>query len=299
MTVRNFSDQGFDDYRRERKRMRAKIGPQPTALGYENQALRELEQVEAREIQDQRLTREVHEFFATATRQAAAIVERVSRDAQQEAGQKVEQEMESFLIDALARMNNFVLTVLHHKRAGVAETQMEPSLGNLQEGSLDEFRWSGTAEGTDKHIGQDPFSIDLEDVRREFRSQVGESGDGPAVAVPIDQHLVAAVSDAVADDAAKEAKATTAAKPATGAGAPKAAASPAAPKVEPASLAAPAASKPAAPVAPAAETSPGGGIDDLERFKGALKALVRQGVMSRDEARAAWQARLQMIGQKG
>lgn len=292
MTVRNFSDQGFDDYRRERKRMRAKIGPQPSALGYENQALRELEQVEAREIQDQRLTREVHDFFAMATRQAAAIVERVARDAQQEAGQKVEQEMESFLIDALARMNNFVLTVLHHKRAGVAETQMEPSLGNLQDGSLDEFRWSGTAEGTDKHIGQDPFSIDLEDVRREFRTQVGESADGPAVAVPIDQHLVAAVSDA-AEEPASEAKAepARAAKPAVAA--PKAAASAAAPKVEPAAAAGAMASM---PTAAAGQGTPDG---DLERFKGALKALVRQGVMSREEARAAWQARLQTLGQKG
>lgn len=297
MTVRNFSDQGFDDYRRERKRMRAKIGPQPTALGYENQALRELEQVEAREIQDQRLTREVHEFFATATRQAAAIVERVSRDAQQEAGQKVEQEMESFLIDALARMNNFVLTVLHHKRAGVAETQMEPSLGNLQEGSLDEFRWSGTAEGTDKHIGQDPFSIDLEDVRREFRSQVGESGDGPAVAVPIDQHLVAAVSDVAADEAPAEAKAAAAARPAAAPTPPKVAA--AAPKAETAPVVGPAGGKPGTPVAAASEAAPGGSNEDLERFKGALKALVRQGVMSREEAKAAWQARLQALGQKG
>lgn len=298
MTVRNFSDQGFDDYRRERKRMRAKIGPQPSTLGYENQALRELEQVEAREIQDQRLTREVHDFFAMATRQAAAIVERVSRDAQQEAGQKVEQEMESFLIDALARMNNFVLTVLHHRRAGVAETQMEPSLGNLQDGSLDEFRWSGTAEGTDKHIGQDPFSIDLEDVRREFRTQVGESGDGPAVAVPIDQHLVAAVSDA-ADEPANEPKAepVQAGRPATVA--PKAAAGAAAPKVDPAAAAGAMASKPSAAASPAAPASPDGANGDLERFKGALKALVRQGVMSREEARAAWQARLQTLGQKG
>lgn len=313
MTVRNFSDQGFDDYRRERKRMRAKIGPQPSTLGYENQALRELEQVEAREIQDQRLTREVHDFFAMATRQAAAIVERVARDAQQEAGQKVEQEMESFLIDALARMNNFVLTVLHHRRAGVAETQVEPRLGNLEEGSLDEFRWSGTAEGTDKHIGQDPFSIDLDDVRREFRTQVGESGEGPAVAVPIDQHLVAAVSDEAADESTDETTGETTdvaeAEPAPSArqiaATPKAAASTAAPKVESREATGPAASKPSASkpsanAAPAAEVSPGGGAnEDLERFKSALKALVRQGVMSREEARAAWQARLQTLGQKG
>ena len=32
---------------------------------------------------------------------------------------------------------------------------------------------------------------------------------------------------------------------------------------------------------------------------GALKALVRQGVMSREEARAAWDARLQSLGLRG
>lgn len=320
MSVRNFSDQGFDDYRRERKRMRAKIGPQPTALGYENSALRELEQVEAQEVRDQQLTREVHEFFATATRQAAAIVEKVARDAQQEAGQRVEQEMESFLIDALTRMNNFVLAVLQVKRGGVAETQMEPKIGNLEGASLDEFRWSGTAEVADKHIGQDPFAIDVDDVRREFRTQVGEnSADGPPVAVPIDQHLVAAVTD---DGSADDNRAD-------GSSADDGAADDArtAPAAAPVAAAAAVGAKPQLPPAPApvtrttmarAATPIGGGAKpapsapeagkaagdagasdpaaELERFKGALKALVRQGVMSRDEARAAWEARLATLG---
>lgn len=315
MSVRNYSDQGFDDYRRERKRMRAKIGPQPTALGYENSALRELEQVEAQEVRDQQLTREVHEFFATATRQAAAIVEKVARDAQQEAGQRVEQEMESFLIDALTRMNNFVLAVLQVKRGGVAETQMEPKIGNLEGNSLDEFRWSGTAEVADKHIGQDPFAIDVDDVRREFRTQVGEgSPDGPPVAVPIDQHLVAAVTDeASADDSASE---TQAAEPVVDEAAATAkpqlppapapvtrstmarSATPIGSGSKPAPAAAPAAAAPAAPMAAAAAEASDPAAE-LERFKGALKALVRQGVMSRDEARAAWEARLAALGQGG
>ena len=310
MSVRNYSDQGFDDYRRERKRMRAKIGPQPTSLGYENSALRELEQVEAQEVRDQQLTREVHEFFATATRQAAAIVEKVARDAQQEAGQRVEQEMESFLIDALTRMNNFVLAVLQVKRGGVAETQMEPKIGNLEGNSLDEFRWSGTAEVADKHIGQDPFATDVDDVRREFRTQVGEnSPDGPPVAVPIDQHLVAAVTDdgggddGSADGSASEANAV----------APAAEAAAAKPQLPPAPApvtrttmaraATPVGSGPkAAPAPVAAAPAAAGGAEasdpaaELERFKGALKALVRQGVMSRDEARAAWEARLAALG---
>ena len=310
MSVRNYSDQGFDDYRRERKRMRAKIGPQPTALGYENSALRELEQVEAQEVRDQQLTREVHEFFATATRQAAAIVEKVARDAQQEAGQRVEQEMESFLIDALTRMNNFVLAVLQVKRGGVAETQMEPKIGNLEGNSLDEFRWSGTAEVADKHIGQDPFATDVDDVRREFRTQVGDnSPDGPPVAVPIDQHLVAAVTeDGSADGRAEDG---TSEMPAA-VPAPAAAVASAKPQLPPAPApvtrttmaraATPIGGGPkAAPSATeASQTTGEAGASDpaaeLERFKGALKALVRQGVMSRDEARAAWDARLAALG---
>lgn len=310
MSVRNYSDQGFDDYRRERKRMRAKIGPQPTALGYENSALRELEQVEAQEVRDQQLTREVHEFFATATRQAAAIVEKVARDAQQEAGQRVEQEMESFLIDALTRMNNFVLAVLQVKRGGVAETQMEPKIGNLEGNSLDEFRWSGTAEVADKHIGQDPFATDVDDVRREFRTQVGEnSPDGPPVAVPIDQHLVAAVNDdgsadARADDDDGEAPAEAPAV-ATPTASVKPQLPPAPAPVTRSTMAravTPIGGGPkAAPSAPEAgkatgETGASDPAAELERFKGALKALVRQGVMSRDEARAAWDARLAALG---
>ena len=35
---------------------------------------------------------------------------------------------------------------------------------------------------------------------------------------------------------------------------------------------------------------------ELERFKGALRSLVRQGTMSKDEARAAWVTRLRSLG---
>ena len=68
----------FDAFRRDRKKVRAMLGPQNSVLGYENQALRELEQVEAREVREQQLSREVHDFFAEATKQAASIVEKVS-----------------------------------------------------------------------------------------------------------------------------------------------------------------------------------------------------------------------------
>lgn len=280
------SNDQFDDFRKERQRMRAKLGPVPSTLGYENKALRELEQVEAREQLEQRLTREVHEFFASATRQAADIVERVSHDAQQEAGARVEQEMESFLIDALSRMNAFVVSMLQQRRPPVATAEMEPMVQRIVGESLDEFRWEGTADVGDKHIGQDPFAIDVEDVRREFRAQVGEASSDEESTLPIDEHLVASVQDddaaAAADDeppaaeVAAEADADAVAEPAVES-AREGAAGGEAETGEPA-IAGP---------SPAAE---------LERFKSALKSLVRQGTMSRDEAKAAWQARLKKLG---
>lgn len=262
------SNDQFDDFRKERQRMRAKLGPAPSTLGYENKALRELEEVEAKEVLEQRLTREVHEFFATATRQAAGIVEKVARDAEAEAGARVEQEMESFLIDALARMNSFIVTVLQQRRPPVASTEMEPRVARIVGDSLDEFRWEGTADLGDKHIGQDPFETDVEDVRREFRAQVGEQvAEGEPTM--IDEHLVATVQDETTTD-------DGAATDTDGS--------------EPTVAEAPAATAPA-PRGP----SP---TEELERFKSALKSLVQAGTMSRDEARAAWQTRLASLPQK-
>jgi hypothetical protein len=271
------TDTSFDNYRRERKRMQAKLGLATTRPAtYDNDALRELEQVEAREVREQRLTREVHEFFASATRQAATIVEKVSKDAEEQAGLRVEQEMESFLIDALARMNAFVVTVLQQKRPPVAEENVEPKMANLPGAVLDEFRWAGTAEVGDKHIGQDPFATDVDEVRAEFRAQVGESTtEQPGEnATPIDQHLVAAVTpEAPPADAGKDAKKDARKDGKKGKAAPAADDD---------------AVEPGMPT-PAAE---------LERFKAALKSLVAQGTMSKDEARAAWQTRVQGLNKR-
>ena len=282
MTVRKFSDQGFDDYRKERKRMQAKLGPQGPAHSYDNQALRELEQAEAREARDQRLTREVHDFFQAATKQAASIVDKVAKDAMEATGERVEQEMEAFLIDSLARMNTFIVTVLKERRGPIAEALMEPSVGNIVGKSLDDFRWEGTADVLDKHIGQDPFDTAVDEVRREFREQVGESaGPDDAGAVPIDQHLVATMQGEPAAPVAAQPPAAEAVKmPA-----------PVAPTTRTTAAApVPASAPPAAPVA--------AGANDLNRFKEALKTLVRQGTMTREEARAAWQTRLQTMGIK-
>ena len=308
MHVRKHSDQGFDDFRRERKRVRAKLGPQASVLGYDNQALRELEQVEAREVRDQQLTREVHEFFAEATRQAAAIVNKVSTEAKEEVGRQLESEVESFLIDALSRMNSFVVSVMQQRRGGnIAETQVEPHVGHIVGQDLDEFRWAGTAETGDKHIGQDPFATPLEEVQREFRAVVSEMDATANPVASIEDHLVAQAeaptADAPVDDDAAPTSDDALANYAAQAGAVPPVSDDHEPVDAPTAATPPAAKSVAAdsPPAAAARADNGGGqghgVDaELEGFKAALKALVRQGVMKREEARAAWQARLVSVG---
>jgi hypothetical protein len=278
---RSHSDQGFDDFRRERKRVRAKLGPQASVLGYENQALRELEQVEAAEVRDQQLTREVHDFFAEATKQAAAIVNKVATQAKVEVGERLEGEVESFLIDTLSRMNRFVVTVMQQRHnPSVAEAQVEPHVGHIVGEGLDEFRWEGTTETRDAHIGQDPFETDLEEVQREFRAVVGEMVHAEPVA-SMEEHMVAQTADD--DDAADR----------YGSEAPDDEQADEQAHAPTAKTAAPAATKAGADDT---EDGPRDIAAELESFKGALKALVRQRVMQREEARAAWNARLAALG---
>jgi hypothetical protein len=268
----------FDAFRRERKRVQAKLGPQASVLGYENNALRELEQVEAREVRDQQLTREVHDFFAAATRQAAAIVEKVSHDAEEQASERMQGEVEGFLIDTLARMNGFIMTVMQKRRnVNIAETHVEPDLKHLVGPELDLFRYEGTPEARDAHIGQDPFATPLEEVQREFRALVADMDGEQNRTASIDDHLVAELSDETPDYAQEEppepydTKAERDADVAT--------------QDDHATHSEMLDDEPAPTVQ-----------QELESFKSALKALVRQGVMQREEARAAWNARLVSLG---
>jgi len=293
MHLRKHSDQGFDDFVRERKRVRAKLGPKESVLGYENQALRELEQVEAREVREQQLTREVHDFFAEATKQAAAIVEKVSQEAQEEQGQRLQTEVEGFLIDALSRMNTFVVSAMQkRKNENIAETQVEPDVKHLVGPELDEFRYAGTPEARDAHIGQDPFATPVEEVQAEFRAVVAElEGKQPKTA-SIDEHLVAEASED--EDDAYESEGVDEEYSQYDYSEEEEAELEEVEHVEPEP-------QPTTHSEAAAPPEQEGSDPDaeLETFKNALKALVRQGVMQREEARAAWLARLESMGRRG
>ena len=119
----------------------------------------------------------------------------MAHDAEAEADVKVEQEMESFLIDSFARMNGIVMNMIQQKKGAGGDHTLEPKVANLVGKMLDEFRFEGTADLLDKHIGMDPFAIDLDDVRREFEATIGEAAemDDDESAAPIEEHLVANV----------------------------------------------------------------------------------------------------------
>lgn len=279
------SHQGFEHFRRERERRRLQAGDPRRPLGQQSGVLRALEQVEAKEMHEHKLSQEVHEFFSSATRTAAEIVHKVAECEQQATGARLATEMEDFLLDAFGRMNRLLLSLLQSRRGNVAQQFVEPQLHNIVGKSLDEFRAAGIAATLDQHLGQDPFATEVDEVCREFRSQLPDVGpdaendaDEATAAAPaaagsaeppslLEDHLAARVGD----------------EPTMQSGADAAAVPPTAPQP------AVAASGPERPA----------GSPDLERFKEALKTMVRQGAMSRDEARLAWQARLRALQQTG
>lgn len=314
MQSRQNTDQ-FEEFRRKHQRIRAKRGGQTNASGYENSALRELEQQEAAEERDQQLTREVHDFFAEATRQAATIVEQVSHDAEEQASKRMQGEVEGFLMDTLTRMNNFIMAALRQrKNPDDAEAHVEPDVKHLVGSELDEFRYAGSPEARNTHIGQDPFATPIEDVQREFRAVVADASNeddasGSIESPPVTEacnydSIIRAAMDADEQDTPTETVPVQSEPLVTDNQATQ---------YEDASDIEDTAVDPAADpdqmmraMDSDSRLNPREGDpsasdiqDDLKTFKSALKALVRQGVMQREEARAAWNARLQATGRAG
>ncbi|MBK8976829.1 MAG: hypothetical protein IPM29_13000 [Planctomycetes bacterium] len=149
----------FENYRRERNRRRLDAGP-VRDLGRNANVLRQIEEAEAREARNARLTREVQEFFEDATRTAAGIVSQVAQSAEQELQHQIAREMSEFLTATIQRAQEFV-QLMQQQGGRVSSQDLEPHVRNLVGSKLDEFRWAGTAQVRDQHIGLDPFRIDV------------------------------------------------------------------------------------------------------------------------------------------
>jgi hypothetical protein len=244
-------DTGFDQYRRERKMRQAQTGQTQRPIPKGQEVLREIEAAEQREIQQQRLTQDVHDFFADATRTAAQIVQKVSNDHAEQSGNRLTNEVEEFLMDAIRRAQGFI-QILQFYSGPEAERTLQAQMHNLLGPVLDSFRNEGTAQVADKHIGLDPFAVSLEEIADEAaqRSAAGTTTDEPD---PIEEHLVAEVAPPPAPAPVLETPATRAAAH-------------------------------AASQSPTANPLVAALLEDPAKLKEGLKALVRAGVLTRDQA---------------
>lgn len=173
MGTRRQKPDDFDVFRREREQARVRSGPWVGGGEHANPALRELEKVEARQMREQRLSREMHEFFSAATQQAATIVEKVAQDEEIASERRLQDEMQSFLVDALARMSTFIATIEGQQvRADCAHAEVAPDVKRLVGPVLDGFRYAGTPATRDDHIGRDPFGMTLAAARAELQASM-------------------------------------------------------------------------------------------------------------------------------
>jgi hypothetical protein len=285
-------DSGFDAYRRDRNQRRMQSGTPLRPIGKGQDVLREIEAAEAREVQEQRLTREVHDFFADATRTAATIVQKVTEVHENEASGRLSNEMEEFLVETIRRAQSFV-QLLQFAKGPDGERIVDTHMQNLVGKMLDGFRNEGTAQLPDKHIGLDPMSVDLDVASAELRALSGSPQANDGAKSSIDEHLVAEVVEPEPEPApTPEPTAKTGRAATNGGSKSKSSAKADAPAKTPA------AQKPTAKAAntpsPTAAVDPLlAAIEDPEQLKETLKALVRTGVLTRDAAQDAYRRRLQ------
>jgi len=254
----------FERFRRERA-AKGKVRSVGAANAKANDALAELEAYEQRELQEERLRSEVSEFFDQAHRQAAVIVDKVSKAEREHSASQLSQEMDAFLTETMRRMTQLVTRVVGSDPKGrLAEANLDTAMSNLAGPVLDGFRQEGTAGTGAMHLGKNPLSVDLESLRREIDTILADEGPQPEVVpekplramVDVESHPIV---DLMRNESQQRVDAPKPAEPVAGDAKP-------------------------------AEPRPSLDADTL-RFREVLRGLVRKGLMSEEEARSAWYAR--------
>jgi hypothetical protein len=195
------ADSNFEKFRKDRRQRRAQFHG-ATATAPRTHGARDAEAYEARQVHETRLTRDVHDFLAEATKHAASIVERVTSAAEAETAQRLAREMQEFLQETMRRAATF-MHMVQAMRGKAAVQDLEPHVSNLVGEPLDGFRFEGTAQLSDKHIGQDPFAEPIEPAP--------EAEPESAAASAIDEALATADKEAPAPDSKQEQESQTAA----------------------------------------------------------------------------------------
>lgn len=262
-------DSDFEAYREERNYRRRQRTKTERPHG-SNKVWEELNAVEEGEIHDRLLTREVHDFFADATKMAADIVSKVTEEHEEAVGARLRAEMEEFLRETIRRASEFIDVL--GEGGGRAEAVLQADMKNLVGKVLDEFRAEGTAQIEDKHLGQDPFKTDVERIKH-ARSADGDQDDDD-LGLPtqrIDPSELA-LNPGIRGDADEVG--------------PLAGGFDAKPEGRLDDPDGPADSGDQSKAPPKAMTEA-----ELKKFREALKTMVRQGLMTKDEARETYRER--------
>ncbi len=157
------NDEFFETFRREKSlRRRQRLGGTTSGEKSANEAARTLAEDERKEALDIRLQREMMEFVESTTRVAAKILTEVEEQKARLLSEQISKEMREFFKNTLCRAEELVRS-LHSMGVSMKdpEADIEPHLGELDTETLDEFRVEGSAEGAKLHLGQ-PVPPDAE-----------------------------------------------------------------------------------------------------------------------------------------
>jgi hypothetical protein len=262
------NDPDFEAYREERNYRRRQRTKTERPHGPANKVWEELNAHEEGEIHDRLLTREVHDFFADATKMAADIVSKVAEEHEEQVSERLRSEMEEFLRETIRRASEFIDVLGDGGERG--EEILEADMKNLVGRVLDEFRAEGTANVEDKHLGQDPFMTDVKLTKSTRATDADERDDDLGIPTQrIDPaELGLSPSIPITDEKAEELSGEL-----SGGFDAKAEGHLADADDE----------KPADPPMTEAERA---------KLREALKTMVRQGLMSKDEARETYRVRI-------
>lgn len=124
------------------------------------EVLAEIDRVETEEARNRQLTREMHEFFSEASRSAAKILSELTDTVAANRQASVSEDVTDFLNHTVSRAQDFVEAIKTTGNVEVLTQDLETTMTNLVDDTVDEIRADATAEHRAKPVEQVPIQED-------------------------------------------------------------------------------------------------------------------------------------------
>ncbi|MEZ5989579.1 MAG: hypothetical protein R3F30_10710 [Planctomycetota bacterium] len=172
----------FDSFRRKRqnRKFRNEGVTEPVATP-SSRVQREIETEERKEIFERQIAREVQEFVEQTTRIAARILSEVEKENEQNHSEQIHADMREFFQVTLSRAEAMLHSLRSMDDNGPAVAELETHLQDLATATLDQFRAEGTEVTRNIHVGERPATAKLKLPQEEpgteaHLSMVGDEG---------------------------------------------------------------------------------------------------------------------------